>query len=213
MLQDFTLPGHLWSLSLKEAFMWHDGQIRKQSGLPYITHCIEVAFVLNQLGFTETTVIAGLLHDTLEDTKMPPDRVEKLFGRDVLDAVKSLSEVKLDESGNKLPWIVRKTEHISRLKNRKPEVRAIALADQWHNLKSTSTDWAFSDTQFWNSFNSSAPDYLMHHKIKAMACYQNEPELKILYDCALKIVQELEIRVSVEIPDAQLRFSEMDWAC
>lgn len=193
--------------------MWHHGQTRKHGGLPYITHCIEVAFVLNQLGYSETTVIAGLLHDTLEDTKMPPERIKKLFGPDVLEAVESLSEVKLDESGNKLPWIVRKTEHISRLKNRKPEVRAIALADQWHNLKSATIDWASNDSQFWNSFNASAPDYLLHQKIKISACYQDEPELKTLRDCALKIVQELEIRVSAELPDAQSQFSEMDWAC
>ena len=49
--------------------MWHRGQTRKGSDLPYLVHPFAVAMILDRLGFDEDVVIAGLLHDAVEDTE------------------------------------------------------------------------------------------------------------------------------------------------
>ena len=60
----------------------HAGQKRK-SGEPYISHPLAVAGILIEWGMDIDTVVAGVLHDTVEDTDATLDDLESLFGRDV----------------------------------------------------------------------------------------------------------------------------------
>ena len=60
----------------------HAGQFRK-SGEAYIHHLIEVAYILSQLQAGPSTIIAGLLHDVVEDTAIGIDEIKKNFGSDV----------------------------------------------------------------------------------------------------------------------------------
>lgn len=84
------------SENLKRAFIFaenaHKGQVRK-SGEPYITHPVEVAKILMNLGMEETVVIAGLLHDVLEDTNVTKEEIEKEFGKDVLSLVEAITKL------------------------------------------------------------------------------------------------------------------------
>ena len=68
---------------IKEAFYFaakaHDGQFRK-SGEPYICHPVEVAKILIEYGADDASVIAALLHDTVEDTDVTLDDIKKTFG-------------------------------------------------------------------------------------------------------------------------------------
>ena len=64
------------------AYKQHNGQKRK-SGEPYIIHPEAVAKILAELGMDEDTLIAGLLHDVIEDTDFTPEMVEEKFGSDV----------------------------------------------------------------------------------------------------------------------------------
>src|SRR6201999_3017773 len=73
----------------------HRGQLRK-SGDPYITHPLAVATILAELGMDTTTVVAALLHDTVEDTKLTLDDVRREFGDQVtplVDGVPKLDKV------------------------------------------------------------------------------------------------------------------------
>lgn len=70
----------------------HEGQKRK-SGEPYFVHPFETAKNLADLGMDTTTVIAGLLHDTLEDTETNPETIEKEFGKEVLFIVESVTKL------------------------------------------------------------------------------------------------------------------------
>lgn len=60
----------------------HDGQLRK-SGEPYITHPLQVAAMLIDWGMDIDSVIAGVLHDTVEDTDATLEEITELFGRDI----------------------------------------------------------------------------------------------------------------------------------
>ena len=107
----------LMTLRLERALRWsaecHQGQTCRSSPTPYFEHVMAVALVLDRAGFGEDVVIAGLLHDVIEDTEATFEDVAARFGADVAETVRHCSEVKLDASGNKRPWIDRKRDHIA----------------------------------------------------------------------------------------------------
>src|SRR5438552_17896716 len=73
---------------VKKAYVYsakvHQGQIRK-SGEPYLVHPLEVAGLLADLKLDEASIVAGLLHDTIEDTLAKPEETKELFGGEGLD--------------------------------------------------------------------------------------------------------------------------------
>lgn len=200
-------------MALHEAFYWHKGQTRKHSGLPYVIHCIEVAQVLQRLGFDEPVLITALLHDTLEDTAIEPERIRRIFGQEILGHVQLLSESKCDPSGQKRPWLQRKREHIKVLTTAPLPVHAVALADQWHNLTSIVNDWAPQDPLFWHAFNAPAPDVVTYHRLRYSACNLGESTLKALAEEVLRLIEELSARVNSDLPRATPKYSSQDWAC
>ena len=87
-------------LALEVAFLAHHGQ-RRRSGDSFITHPVSVASILAGFGLDATSVISGLLHDTVEDTVLTFDDLERLFGQDVRRIVEGETKV------SKLPKMVR----------------------------------------------------------------------------------------------------------
>lgn len=85
---DLTLIRKAYEFSAKA----HEHQ-RRRSGEPYVQHPVAVAGVLSQLKSDVTTVAAGLLHDTLEDTVATAEELERLFGRDVLRLVEGVTKI------------------------------------------------------------------------------------------------------------------------
>ncbi|MCI0407738.1 MAG: HD domain-containing protein, partial [Acidobacteria bacterium] len=72
--------------------MEHRGQVRS-SGEPYLTHPLEVAQILAELRLDLTCVIAGLLHDVIEDTLTTREVLEEYFGKDIAHLVEGLSKI------------------------------------------------------------------------------------------------------------------------
>ncbi len=111
---------------------WHDGQYRK-SGDPYITHPLAVANLLAELGMDTTTLVAALLHDTIEDTEYTLDQMRGDFGGEVallVDGVTKLDRVKLGDAA--------KAETIRKMvvaMAKDPRVLVIKLADRLHNMR------------------------------------------------------------------------------
>eukprot|EP00957_Ditylum_brightwellii_P049145 3728734-Ditylum_brightwellii.AAC.1 len=66
--------------ALRVAYRAHRGQMRK-SGEPFVIHPVEVALLLSELKMDAETVMAGLLHDTVEDTDLTFTQVEAMFGK------------------------------------------------------------------------------------------------------------------------------------
>jgi guanosine-3',5'-bis(diphosphate) 3'-pyrophosphohydrolase len=114
------------------AARWHSGQYRK-SGDPYITHPLAVATILANLGMDTTTLVAALLHDTIEDTDYSLESMKTDFGGEVallVDGVTKLDRVKLGDAA--------KAETIRKMvvaMAKDPRVLVIKLADRLHNMR------------------------------------------------------------------------------
>ncbi|MCY0919620.1 MULTISPECIES: RelA/SpoT family protein [unclassified Streptomyces] len=111
---------------------WHRGQKRK-SGDPYITHPLAVTTILAELGMDPATLMAGLLHDTVEDTEYGLDQLRRDFGDAVallVDGVTKLDRVKFGEAAQ--AETVRKMV-VAMAKD--PRVLVIKLADRLHNMR------------------------------------------------------------------------------
>ncbi|AXQ58194.1 RelA/SpoT family protein [Streptomyces koyangensis] len=111
---------------------WHRGQKRK-SGDPYITHPLAVTTILAELGMDPATLMAGLLHDTVEDTEYGLDALRRDFGDQVallVDGVTKLDKVKFGEAAQ--AETVRKMV-VAMAKD--PRVLVIKLADRLHNMR------------------------------------------------------------------------------
>ncbi|MBD0861451.1 RelA/SpoT family protein [Gordonia sp. zg691] len=110
----------------------HSGQKRK-SGDPYITHPLAVATILADLGMDTTTLIAALLHDTVEDTGYSLAELENDFGQEVahlVDGVTKLDKVALGSAAE--------AETIRKMiiaMARDPRVLVIKVADRLHNMR------------------------------------------------------------------------------
>lgn len=118
--------------SYQVAERWHRGQKRK-SGDPYITHPLAVTTILAELGMDPATLMAGLLHDTVEDTEYGLDTLRRDFGEQVallVDGVTKLDKVKFGEAAQ--AETVRKMV-VAMAKD--PRVLVIKLADRLHNMR------------------------------------------------------------------------------
>jgi len=110
----------------------HGTQTRK-SGDPYITHPLAVATILADIGMTESTVCAALLHDTIEDTRYTLAELRDDFGDEVaalVDGVTKLDKVKYGDSAQ--------AETIRKMivaMSRDIRVLVIKLADRLHNMR------------------------------------------------------------------------------
>ncbi len=117
----------------------HKGQ-KRRSGHAYITHPLEVANMLVEWGLDMDTVIAGVLHDAVEDTELDLAQIETLFGRDIAFLVDGVTKVSQARAGmrNLDSYLPQTTDNLSKLLiavGQDVRVIIIKLADRLHNLQ------------------------------------------------------------------------------
>src|SRR5436309_3162785 len=106
---------------------------RRKSGDPYITHPLAVATILAELGMDTTTLVAALLHDTVEDTGYSLDRLRAEFGDEVAHLVDGVTKLDKVEFGS-----AAEAETIRKMivaMARDPRVLVIKLSDRLHNMR------------------------------------------------------------------------------
>lgn len=117
---------------------YHDTQFRK-SGEPFISHPLEVAKILAEIELDQTSIIAAILHDLIEDTEFTYEKVKKEFGTTVADIINGVT--KLD----KIVFSSREERQVENLRKMiiamSEDVRIILikLADRLHNMKTLSS--------------------------------------------------------------------------
>lgn len=114
----------------------HEGQFRK-SGEPYVHHLIEVAYILATLEVGPETIIAGLLHDVVEDTDFPLSEIERLFGKDVEFLVDSVTKIQRMKLSKRYSENFEAEDHKKIFLGMAKDIRVIIikLADRLHNMR------------------------------------------------------------------------------
>ncbi|HEV7595030.1 MAG TPA: HD domain-containing protein [Gemmatimonadaceae bacterium] len=139
----------------------HDRQVRKGTKLPYLTHPANVAIILTRYGCDNNTVVAGILHDVVEDCvrdgytrEMLEQRIGDKFGTRVLDAVLAITYRKNDDDGVELSGDDRKADYLERLATASEEARWVCAADKIHNASSIVADLrrTVDPETIWNRF-------------------------------------------------------------
>ena len=137
----------------------HSGQFRKGTAIPYIVHPIEVMEILSRIGRPEVEVIAGVLHDTTEDTAVTSVEIKQKFGPEVQRLVEGASEP--DKS---LSWEERKEHTINRLATQDMDILNVVAADKLSNLRSFSRGVEGKFDIDWGKFNRGEDQQRWYYK-------------------------------------------------
>jgi (p)ppGpp synthase/HD superfamily hydrolase len=140
----------------------HDRQVRKGTRLPYLTHPANVAIILTRYGRDEETVIAGILHDVIEDcvregwtSEMLSERIAGKFGTDVLSAVLAVTKRRTDDDGVEFSREDARADYLERLAVANDLARWVCAADKVHNAGTILADLrrTIDPDSVWGRFN------------------------------------------------------------
>jgi len=178
--------------ALRFAAAAHHEEVRKGTLVPYVMHPFHVGLILDRHGYHEDVVIAGILHDVLEDphyerasvqTRLgevvpalqaaPRDgdgfktavvaHVRATFGQPVLDLVQHVTEQKTDATGARRPWRARKEEALAAVAAAPADVCAVKAADCLHNLVALTRDLHVIGPEVLRRFNAPPHEIAWYH--------------------------------------------------
>jgi (p)ppGpp synthase/HD superfamily hydrolase len=125
----------------------HDRQVRKGTRLPYLTHPANVAIILTRYGRDDQTIVAGILHDVIEDcvresyTKEDLEqRIGDKFGTEVLETVLAVTHRRVDDDGIELSSDEKRDDYLERLGSANDAAKWVCAADKLHNASTILAD-------------------------------------------------------------------------
>lgn len=141
----------------------HSAQMRKGTKIPYISHLLAVASIVMENGGSEDEVIAGLLHDAVEDQGGVKafEEIQQLFGGQVGDIVAGCTD---GWTQPKPPWRERKEEYIAHLYEVSPSVLLVSCADKLHNARTILADYRKSGDDVWMRFKGGKEGVLWYYR-------------------------------------------------
>ncbi len=147
-------------LAITAAIEAHGLRRRKAKRGFQVAHVLSVALIAADFGFDEDTVVAAILHDTLEDTELDPDIIESRFGGPVLEMVRDVSE-----PPKPTPWRERKETYLAQIRTT-PRLGslAIASADKIHNLSTMTRELELQGPVFIKPFNTDLEGMLWYQR-------------------------------------------------
>jgi len=185
-------------LAYKIAAVAHARQVRKGTSLPYFAHPVHVARLLERAGLDEHVVVAGVLHDVLEDLE-PTDAATRnrfrevfpqlsegshepddfraelsafladCFGTMTMELVEAVTDPK-EADGRPIPWLTRKKERLQHLESAAPDVAALKAADVLHNVNSVLLDLDAIGPAAMKRFSAAPSEMLWYYSRVADIC-------------------------------------------
>ena len=156
--------------ALQLAIEAHAGQVRKGTenaaglALPYITHPVAVAALVQRYGGTEDQVVAALLHDVLEDGGPQWVRpIREAFGAEVLELVEFCTDGLPDETGRKPPWRERKEAYLAHLREAEGPGLLVSASDKLANLQAILLDLTEVGEAVWARFTGKKAGTLWYY--------------------------------------------------
>ena len=168
------------------ATLAHRGQFRKVTEIPYIVHPLRVAQLLIEYGCPEEVVLAGILHDVLEDTSITATMILDRFGEKVAQLVQGASE-----PGKGVPWEKRKEHTLEYLKTAPLEVAWITCADKLDNIRSIHEDLQRLGEVVWDRFRRPKEKQRWYYQslVSVLETRITEEPLLLMYRLFIKTVQ------------------------
>lgn len=180
-----------FSEALALAIEAHDGQYRKETKIPYISHPMAVAAISLEFGADEDQAIAALLHDVLEDGGLHyASIILEKFGDRVYSLVKDCTDGTPDEHGKKSDWHERKINYLKSLGSVPEDVILVVAADKLHNVRSLVQDIQTVGESVFERFTTKKEGTLWYYRSVADILYERS-------ECAitktlLQMVTEME---------------------
>lgn len=171
--------------ALRFAAVRHDGQFRKGTNIPYVTHPVAVSMLLVEDRQPVPVVAAGLLHDLLEDTLTTVDEIEQRFGQEVARLVQAVSE-----PGKHHSWEERKRMTIQKVHTLQYDEVALLAADKLHNLRSIRLDIEREGKQVWGRFKRPLRDqsWYYHELLHALKPFTQTTSLIEAFEIELNLL-------------------------
>ena len=164
----------------------HGDQYRKNTDeealkIPYLTHLIDVMSLLIQVGANNDQLIAGLLHDALEDQPVTPDGqvtqmvISEMFGTRVLELVEAATDGSAGVPRDETTWRLRKQAHLDEMAlhmSTDPEALLVPLADKLANGQAIVNDLQHVGPIVWKRFNAQRDDVIWYYT-SALAVFES----------------------------------------
>ncbi len=162
---DHSTPilGPRFEQALVFAAQKHNGQTRKRSQVPYISHLLSVAALVLEAGGDEDQATAALLHDVVEDCGGAPmlAEVKAQFGDHVAYIVELCTDT---DATPKPPWRDRKSHYLRHLQTAPEDVRLVSVADKLHNVRSIVADYRQLGEGIWERFAGGRDGTLWYYR-------------------------------------------------
>ena len=157
----------------------HSGQFRKCTNIPYIAHPLGACKILTDYKYPEEIIIAGILHDVLEDgfehvdppiknrREYATQKIRKEFGGEILSLVEGASEPEKAETWDerdKSSWRQRKQHTIDHLKEASHNILIVSCADKLDNIRAIKSDLKRIGDDLWKRFNANEEDIKWYYK-------------------------------------------------
>ena len=131
----------------------HAGTERRGKGFPYIVHPLEALSIAASITSDQEILAAAVLHDTIEDTQVTLEDLQKEFGPRVARLVEEESDKFAEGVSEEDSWLDRKKAAIDRIAKAGHEAKIVALSDKLSNARAIYRDYRESGDGLWNIFH------------------------------------------------------------
>ena len=161
----------------------HSGQYRKGTNIPYISHLIHVMKILCENNCKEVVIVAGILHDVLEDTPVTVGELEAKFGAEAAFLVRGATEIgklsKTRKESDEASWKERKQHTIHFLSEEATcDQLLVSSADKLDNLRAIRDDYGRLAETLWSRFNAGKEEQKWYYTAIAAAFEKRAMEIR-----------------------------------
>jgi len=146
--------------AVKFATKAHDGQFRKGTNIPYIIHPLNVAKILIDNNCPIDTIVAGILHDTIEDTNVTLQEIGRKFGENVAKIVDGVT----DHNQQNCEWGKRRRIKLKYLETAPADIMLVECADKLDNIRAIYEDYINLGESVWDRFKKPKKDQEWYYR-------------------------------------------------
>lgn len=145
--------------AIDRAAQLHHGQMRKDGKTPFIVHPCAVGLIVSQYTDDQDTIIAGILHDTIEDVEgYEYKNIQQEFSKNIADIVKGVTHIVGKD------WLETRNNYLNTLKNASDQSVIVSCADKIHNIYSSVDGLEQYGESFWNNFVAPPEQHIWFYK-------------------------------------------------